>query len=70
MIEFFSRAPDTLSPFIGGHLTPIPIDEEISSLSAILMNEDYYSLILKEKREEDGICFASAECLIPLKARA
>jgi hypothetical protein len=40
MLELFSRAPDSLSLAEGSHLTPIPTDEEVSSLSAILLNDD------------------------------
>lgn len=38
MIELFSRNPDGISLRPGSHLTPIPIAEEVTSLSAILMN--------------------------------
>jgi hypothetical protein len=43
MLELFSRKPDLLDLAEGSHLTPLPIDEEISSLSAILLDEDYYT---------------------------
>jgi hypothetical protein len=36
MLELFSRAPDVLEPAKGSHLTPIPMEEEVSSLSAIV----------------------------------
>jgi hypothetical protein len=43
-VELFARQPDLLDGQDGAHLTPIPVDdEELSSLSAILMNEDYYN---------------------------
>ena len=42
MLELFSRVPDEVSFAPPGHLTPIPFDEQISSLSAILLDEDYY----------------------------
>ena len=70
MLELFSRAPDVLMPVEGSHLTPIPMEEEISSLSAILMDENYYSFLQSGKREIDGLQVAGAEHLIPLKARA
>jgi hypothetical protein len=38
MLELFSRAPDTLVLGDDSHLTPIPIDEDVSSLSAILLD--------------------------------
>jgi hypothetical protein len=52
------------------HLTPIPVDEETSSLSAILMDDEYYEFIHAGKQELDGLPVAMAEYLIPLKARA
>ena len=70
MLELFSRTPDALTLHEGSHLTPIPIAEEVSSLSAILLNEDYYHLILAGRRIVDGSPVVGQEYLIPLKARA
>ena len=50
MLELFSRNPDSLSIAEGVHLTPIPIDGDISSLSAILLDEVYYSWIQSGRR--------------------
>jgi len=38
MIELFSRKPDVFELPLDSHLTPIPVDETVSSLSAILFN--------------------------------
>ncbi len=70
MIELFARVPDSLQIAEGSHLTPIPVSEEISSLSAILLDDDYYNFIHERKRVLDGLTIIGAECLIPLKARA
>jgi len=70
MLELFSRLPDALDYKGNGHLTPIPVDDEVSSLSAILLNEAYYTFIHAGKREVDGLPIVGAEHLIPLKARA
>lgn len=70
MLELFSRMPDALQIAPGSHLTPIPMDEDISSLSAILMNDDYYVFIRAGRTEQDGVPLVGAEHLIPLKARA
>lgn len=70
MIELFSRQPDALKIDEESHLTPIPFDDEASSLSAILLNEDYYSFILSGKQFVKGLPIVSVEFLIPLKARA
>jgi hypothetical protein len=39
MLELFSRQPDVLRVADGSHLTPLPVDEYASSLSAILLNK-------------------------------
>lgn len=70
MLELFSRVPDALQIADDTHLTPIPVAEEVSSLSAILIDDAYYSLIHERKREVGGLTIIGAECLIPLKARA
>lgn len=70
MLELFSRVPDTLMLPAGSHLTPLPIDEEVSSLSAILLNTEYYHLIHNGKRLINGLPIVTPEYLIPLKARA
>lgn len=51
-------------------LTPLPIDNEVSSLSAILLNETYYELLKTGQRIIDGIPVLSPTCLIPFKAKA
>jgi hypothetical protein len=70
MLELFSRVPDTVTFSGEGHLTPIPPGDEASSLSAILLNDDYYHFIHDHKRTLNGLSYIGAECLIPLKARA
>ena len=70
MIELFSRVPDALSVVGESHLTPIPIDDEISNLSAILLDDEYYAWIQTGKSLVENIYVAEAECLIPLKAKA
>ena len=70
MLELFSRKPDILVLAEGAHLTPIPVDEEISSLSAILMNDAYYVFLHSGKRTIEDIPIVGPEHLIPLKARA
>lgn len=70
MLELFSRRPDTFAAHAESQLTPIPMDDEISSLSAILLDDDYYHLIQTHKRRVDGLSLLSAESLIVLKAKA
>lgn len=70
MIEIFSRNPDFIVLKDDAMLTPIPIDEEISSLSAILLNEAYYELLKNGQMILDGIPVLTLTCLIPFKAKA
>lgn len=71
MVELFARQPDLPHP-IGddSHLTPIPTDEAVSSLSAILLNDDYYHFILAGRHEVAGLMLVKEDRLIPLKALA
>lgn len=55
MLELFSRIPDGLDFVPPGHLTPIPMDEQISSLSAILLDRDYYQFVM-EGRKTGKVC--------------
>jgi hypothetical protein len=70
MLELFSRLPDGLKFEGEGRLTPIPVDEETSSLSAILLDEGYYGFLQAGKNEVDGLVIIGQEFLIPMKAKA
>lgn len=70
MVELFARQPGLLNPIQGGHLTPIPFDEAVSSLSAILLDDAYYRFIMEGRREIDGVPMIGEDRLIPLKALA
>lgn len=51
-------------------MTPIPLDEAITSLSAILLDETYYEFIKSGRREVNGLPWVGEDRLIPLKAIA
>jgi hypothetical protein len=70
MIELLSRHPDILGEPRGLVIEPIPTGEDISSLSAIIMDDDYYHFTLTHSRLTDGIRHAASVALIALKARA
>ncbi|MDM0086550.1 MULTISPECIES: hypothetical protein [unclassified Variovorax] len=70
MVELFARAPDGLRPAEGSRLTPIPLDEAVSSLSAILLDEGYYAFVMAGRREVLGLPCIAEDRLIPLKAIA
>ena len=69
-LELFARNPDILDLAEESHLTPIPADEDLSSLSAILMDDDYYHFTKENSRVEDNLHFANTTTLICLKAKA
>lgn len=70
MLELFSRVPDAVKLDGESHLTPIPVNEAVASLSAILLNDDYYQFLHAGKRQINGLSVVNANHLIPLKARA
>jgi len=70
MLEFFAREPIDFQLVQRTTIVPIPVGDDISSLSGILLDENYYSFIRSFRRTVDGICTLSAEALLLLKARA
>ena len=70
MIELFTRKPDLMQKSIDSKFTPLHFEEDISSLSAILLDEDYYNLLKSNKIVIEEISVAGAESLILLKAKA
>lgn len=70
MLELFARVPDALDIQAGALLTPVPVDDEVSSLSAILLDNDYYTFVMERRTLFDSLSIIKAEGLIPLKARA
>lgn len=70
MIELFSRRPEEV--FLTGEsaVTPIPVDEETSSLSAILLDETYYEFLKEGRAVIDGVPVLEVKHLIPFKAKA
>ncbi len=69
-IELFARNPDLLDFDEHSFLTPIPVDDDLTSLSAILMDDDYYHFLLAHSELENGLHLANIESLICLKAKA
>ncbi|QZT38641.1 hypothetical protein K5X82_07025 [Halosquirtibacter xylanolyticus] len=69
-IELFAKNPDLLDLDEESHLTPIPTDAELSSLSAILMDEKYYKFTLDNSEVKDEVNIANTIALICLKAQA
>lgn len=69
-IELFSKIPDLMDLEGEPHLTPILVDDDLSSLSAILMNDEYYNFTIANSEKKEDTHFAKSEALICLKAKA
>ena len=68
-IELFSRKPsyhlESSTPIV-----PIHIDDDVSSLSAILLNDDFYKFMLKGRTVISGLSVLTASYIIPFKMMA
>lgn len=69
-IELFSRTLDAFELPEDVHITPIPTDADLSSLSAILLDDDYYNYTIQHSALEDDVHISNIESLIVLKCRA
>lgn len=70
MIELLSRHPDALGTPKGLRIEPIPTTDEMSSLSAIIMDDVYYHFTIEHSQLTNNIRHADSAALIALKARA
>ena len=69
-IELFSRVPDSIELPEDAHIVHIPMEEYLSSFSAILMDDDYYAYAIQHTREIEGVQVLDKDALIVLKAKA
>lgn len=69
-IELFSRVIDNLVLPEEQHIIPIRSNSDLSSLSAILLDDTYYYYTINHSRLYEGIHFANIESLIALKCKA
>lgn len=70
MIELFSKAPSFIAEPDGLAIVPLPAGEDVSSLSAILLNEDYYAYMKSGRKTIDGVTVLDEAHLVPFKAKA
>ena len=68
MIELFCRSDFELKNAEG--ITPIHIDDEIASLSAILLDDEYYKVLIDGKVVSNGLSVLRPEYIILFKAKA
>ncbi len=69
-LELFCRVSDSITPLEGDRFTIIPTEEDISSLSAILMDDDYYHFTRQNCIHENELNRANQIALVCLKAKA
>lgn len=70
MLELFSRLPDAMPAPVGGNAVRLAVGDDASSLSAILMDDDYYALIAANRVVRGDLPVLAEAALIVLKARA
>jgi hypothetical protein len=70
MIELFSRIPDGVKLIEDRQCTPVHISDEISSLSAILLDDEYYNFLMSGRDLVGGLPVLKAASLVPFKMKA
>lgn len=70
MIELLSRHPDVLGEPKDLVIEPLPLSEDLSSLSAIIIDEDFYYFTITHSVLTNKIRHADPVALIALKAKA
>lgn len=70
MIELFSRRPGILELPQDAVLGPMPVEDEVIRLSAILLEDSYYEALHSARQKLEGVTIIDETLLIPLKARA
>ena len=63
-IELFSKRADFA---VDSRIIPVHISEDVSSLSAIALDDDFYSFMMKGRTVVDGVSVLGAEYIIPFK---
>lgn len=69
-IELFARHPEFELGYESSEIAPLPFDETVSSLSAIILDDGYYEFIRDHATSINGVSLLSAIHIIPLKMRA
>jgi len=70
MLELFARIPLGVEVWPGQEVVPVVLESSVISLSAILLDQEFYDLVLSTRYESYGIQMVGANGLIPMKALA
>ena len=69
-LELFAIHQENSVMFTDNHIIPIETPEYYDDLSAILLDKDYFDLLIEHTTEIEGLHVATPEVLIPLKMHA
>lgn len=70
MIELFARPASAIDLPETDRYVRLDVEDALISLSALLLDEDYYALVKEGREIVDGISILGAPLLIPFKAKA
>lgn len=70
MLELFSRPPHNISLEFPANIIPVHIEDASISLSAILLDDDYYNFLVAGRTSVDDISILDYRYIIPFKAKA
>ena len=70
MVELFARRPVNIDLPEDAIYAWVPVDQDLISLSAILLDDAYFEALQTAKRQIDGVTIIDETLLIPFKARA
>ena len=70
VIELFARREGLIELPPEAVIGPLPVTDDVSSLSAIMIDDDYYGFVRSGAFMIDGVPLLGVTHLIPLKARA
>lgn len=70
MLELFSRPPYNVSLEFPANIAPVHIEDASISLSAILLDDEYYNFLVAGRTSVDDISILDYRYIIPFKAKA
>ncbi|MBP5233763.1 MAG: hypothetical protein J6333_10190 [Planctomycetes bacterium] len=70
MLELFAPRAGAFAAAATQTAAPVPMPEDASSLSAILLDDEYHELIVNNRMEVEGVSVLAPAALIVLKAKA
>ncbi|MBS3991855.1 MAG: hypothetical protein KGZ51_07250 [Erysipelothrix sp.] len=69
-IELFCKLPDVIELGLNQRYTPLVVNDNIISLSAILLDDNYYDLLISRKKNLDELSLIDIETAIVFKIKA